>query len=585
MPSITTWWRLESTVTQPDSDDGYAARVHDPLWLLGRQWQVGEFSGQDGGSPAQARWRALVAPMTRYQPGPIPPDTQLQAGALDGTLPWQVIAERRPLGAPGVRDGVESGLQFLRLLREQPTTADHSNLIRSAYPGPAPTPEERAALDSDALAYLELVAGRALDGRRLRAALGDASDPHLDPALGLPAGDVAEVLEACRAWMHQQDSLCAVPPDGGRTWQQDRLEYAFSMATRMGSDAFAERTLTAENFANGTLDWYSFDLNEAINMGTGSDAPAAVVTRTAVPAPVTFRGMPSTRFWQFEDARLDLGSLQPGATDLAQLLTVEALTGFGNDWFVLPVRLPVGTLAQARSLVVTDSFGVSTLLRPTGDPALGSGAGWSMYALAMPLDPSDPVGVPATNLFLLAPTLLHPLEGPVLEEVSMVRDELANLAWAIERRLPNELGAGVETSRTATDLAAEAGGPAVVGPSYRLTGAVPEHWIPLIPTLTSPDTGEVRLAVGRVLDLDGTPHVVMAAAPLLQAAAAGQPVLLREEEVPREGVLVRRSYRSARGPAGRRLGWSAYTTTVGRGELSSGLAFDHLDGDLTQPAP
>ena len=35
-----------------------SARVFDPLWLLTRQWQVGEFQGEDAGMPVLARVRA-----------------------------------------------------------------------------------------------------------------------------------------------------------------------------------------------------------------------------------------------------------------------------------------------------------------------------------------------------------------------------------------------------------------------------------------------------------------------------------------------------------------------------------------------
>ena len=31
---------------------GLQARLYDPLWLLARQWQIGEFQGEDNGSPA-----------------------------------------------------------------------------------------------------------------------------------------------------------------------------------------------------------------------------------------------------------------------------------------------------------------------------------------------------------------------------------------------------------------------------------------------------------------------------------------------------------------------------------------------------
>ena len=45
------------------------ARIYDPLWLLARQWQFGEFQGEDNGSPVMARWRAESARLTRYHAG------------------------------------------------------------------------------------------------------------------------------------------------------------------------------------------------------------------------------------------------------------------------------------------------------------------------------------------------------------------------------------------------------------------------------------------------------------------------------------------------------------------------------------
>ena len=72
MPSITTWSRLEPGRADADLARGYAATVQDPLWLLARQWQTGEFQGSDGGTPIVARWRGRVAAMTRYVPGRSP---------------------------------------------------------------------------------------------------------------------------------------------------------------------------------------------------------------------------------------------------------------------------------------------------------------------------------------------------------------------------------------------------------------------------------------------------------------------------------------------------------------------------------
>ena len=579
MPSITTWTRIEPQTSSAGVDTGFAARVHDPLWLLARQWQVGEFQGEDAGTPIVARWRARVAPMTRFVAGPIPPNTRLDAPRFDaGSVPLETLVERQVVAEDGLRRAVEDGLHFLRLLALQHVTVDPGPAFVAAYPVPELSEEQRRALDPETVAYADLVAGRALDARRLRAELGDPAAPHLEAVLGIGPGDRAEVVEAYRAWVAWADALFSEPAAddqaaGEQAWQPDRMEYTFSLATRLGDDVFGERTLTAQQYADGTLDWYSFDLNGEINMGTGQDDPGEVVTRTVVPAPVTFHGMPAPRFWELEDARIDLGALRPGATDLAQMLLVETLSGYGNDWYVIPIGLPVGSLVESRSLVVTDTFGVRSLIRPVGASALPSRSGWSMFSFAMPVEPGDP-GVAITNLFFLAPTV-RPVEGPVLEEVLLLRDELANLGWAVEHRLESPLEAGVETAKDVVDLAPPPEAPREV-PVYRLATPVPAHWVPLLPVRVAEDSAEVRLARGAVLDLTGVPRTVTSEARLLDPGAGR--LLIREEEVPREGVVVRRTYQAARWHDGRLFVWSGNRASVGRGEASSGLAFDDLDG-------
>ena len=52
IPSITEWNRLEARPRTKDFDRALSAELRDALWMLTRQWQMGEFRGDDAGSPA-----------------------------------------------------------------------------------------------------------------------------------------------------------------------------------------------------------------------------------------------------------------------------------------------------------------------------------------------------------------------------------------------------------------------------------------------------------------------------------------------------------------------------------------------------
>lgn len=97
-PSITSWTRIEPRTRAADMSPGLAAATADPLWLLARQWQVGEFRGEDAGSPVTVRVRAQAAPLARYRPegGPVPGT----AVPIDPTLPLEAVVEREPAPSP-----------------------------------------------------------------------------------------------------------------------------------------------------------------------------------------------------------------------------------------------------------------------------------------------------------------------------------------------------------------------------------------------------------------------------------------------------------------------------------------------------
>src|SRR4051812_19070045 len=132
MASVTTWTRLEPRPRSADMRPSLEARVHDPLWLLARQWQVGEFVGEDAGSPVSVRLRAEAAPVTTMSAGGT-------TRSYEAKVPLEVAVEREPADdAADRRLRAEGGSQFLRRLAAA-QMGGHTGAFIAAYPLDAPT--------------------------------------------------------------------------------------------------------------------------------------------------------------------------------------------------------------------------------------------------------------------------------------------------------------------------------------------------------------------------------------------------------------------------------------------------------------
>src|SRR5215211_6783653 len=127
MPSITIWSRLEPRTRERSMERGLQAHLRDPGWLLARQWQVGEFFGDDAGSPVTATVRTRSFPLTSFRPG--------RAGVvqpLEPTIPIEGRVEAEPFRA-GLGDAIALGIRFEALLQEE-GAAPHAPAFRAAFP-------------------------------------------------------------------------------------------------------------------------------------------------------------------------------------------------------------------------------------------------------------------------------------------------------------------------------------------------------------------------------------------------------------------------------------------------------------------
>ena len=333
-----------------------------------------------------------------------------------------------------------------------------------------------------------------------------------------------------------------------------RMEYDFAVEARNSTTV---QVLVAPDYRGGELDWYAFDAAAPTAGDPTADEPAEIDI-TVLPTPVRFRGMPAPRWWEMEENEVDLGAIDAAPSDLARMALLEFALLFGNDFYAVPIQLAVGTLTQLSSVVVTDTFGARILIGHSSTPtARRSGERWTMFTL----------GTTGTvvDMLLLAPGAAERLEGQPLEEVRLMRDEMSNLAWAVEYCVEGEAGGSVSRVEEDARLAPEAAAvpPAGTPLRYRLGTSVPRHWFPLVPVNT--DAGDLTLEVRRMGDA-GPPPRGRLLPPLGRR--------FDERELPREGLRIMRRAASARWVGGQSIAFVRRERRVGRGEGSSGLHFD-----------
>ncbi len=585
-PAAVNWNRLEGRPRKEDFTRSLRAEVRDPLWMICRQWQLGEFRAENTGSAVTARLQINSAKLDRYAPAG---DT---ARPYDDTLPLEVRVEREPVPMSlAVR--VQIGRHFARLLGNAFSGVVKGRYLERYAIQASTDPEKAAQLASDvnARAYFSAVVGRVIDGGKLLAENADGK--HEIFVTSLPVADtVRGTLRATATeltlWFAR---LYNVPDLDERVpWQPSRLEYQFRCGAPSATTTGSERTVIAANaYPGGRLEWHAFDVDsENLLPGDADSIPHPPLS--FLPAPIQFGGMPNVRWWQFEDRKTDFGNLRASTTDLALLMIAELALVYGNDWLLAPYDLPAGSMAQIGGIMITDVFGVRTFVRPAGSRPEDSWQHWNLFNLH---NPAVPAAAAATRspLLLLA-TLGERQEGAVLEAVTLTRDEMANLVFAIEETIPGEIGNGVGGAEAARALEQHLRASAPASPEeiretdarvrYVAGTTVPEHWIPFLPVQISATSGDVRLQRGRMAR-------TIANAPTATVAPRGEilrhgldhtppePYFIEEEEVPAAGARVFRAFQRTRWYDGRIFVWLARRKTLGRLKDESGLQFDQVE--------
>lgn len=537
---ITTWGRLEPDIEPVDPDralvGALAGELADPLWLLGRQLALGELRGEDGGLPVAVEMTLASHAVTSLVIDGV-------ARPTSSGVPWEAAVEAEP-DQVDLRLRVRGGELFAALLDEI-GLGEHVADARTALAWPLDEPGAAAGALGEALVA---AARRWPDGAAVAAA---HERGQLATALRLRPDqlvDGGKVADAWYAWWMARARVAAPS-----AWQADRLEHGFvaQAATAAGTLALA-----ADRYPGGRLDWDAFRV--AATDPAGAMPPAQHVT-TEVPVPLQIPGAPTSRVWELDGGGPDLTRASFGPGDLGAALLVEVALGYAGDWFVAPVALATGALHRLAALQVTDSFGVRSVVRAAD--VVRPDPGWALWRMT-----GDDVG------WLLVPEVTATtLTGDPVEEVALLRDELANAGWAIERIVPDALGRG-QRRRAAAPPEPSASD---ADWRYRPLPRVPDDRIPL---LRRPASDAVRLVRADVVDAS-------MGAPTATGTLVTPTFAVHEAELGRLGTVVTRRWQVALDASGRRLAWCTRARVPAQPAAGVRLAFDDLVAATVAPAP
>lgn len=478
--------------------DANAGTIHDPLWMLAHQWQLGEFQGENAASPVRAEVTTTTRTIQFAEgAGPmrdLPPEVLVESEADQ----WWTLGRR---------------LRWGRIFAEQLALdrTDPGWLFASV-----PPPFDQVSPAWDGLAIW-----------RARA---------------------AELPEGARP---------PLPAEPSSAWDAEQLVYH-----KDGAFTAEETVLHVRRHQGGRLDWYSVDTEPAAEGGQPPEPrlhspviPASIeypgmprtglweiedrdtdIAGIAPDAAHSATAIMTSLFFSHRDEWFDL-PVPGNAGEIVRIVELSVTDSFGQVYTAGVTEDgtphgPVG-LRTPTDLVETATGPLEWgVLRTTG------------------LAPGE---------LVLWQTAERPIEGNVVERVQFGVDDQSNVVWAVERRIaerepqpapPDDSGPDLPDSIVPT-APGDLSGPHAY---YYIPGSgAVAHWIPYTISAQGPRILNQR----RLLDLTRfPPHELPAAqAEVIRVRGDGGGSRTAESVIPLDGLEIERRWILARSATGEPLLW------------------------------
>jgi hypothetical protein len=593
-PDLLFWNRIEPHPRSENIEEALKATVRDPLWMLSRQWQLGEFQGEDAGKAT-----SIQLNYQKYLPKEVI-DRQENRMLFDGSdQPLESVVENMAC-QPDLFARIEIGRQWFRFL-EKDLNNNKEELIQSfqeseilQFRMPPQTAPQQQLEQADLLSnkpYLDileiLVKEQKIDGGILLHLIADEDIRFSEQILGEVNAEIDAIGERLLEWAGK---IYSIHIGKNPFWSNEQLEYQFDLSIDLSANS--EEILSAEEYFGDDLDWYQFDKAPQNSLFTTAETvnnagSEPITVHLNYPGDVKYQGMPNARWWELEDSAVNFGNIKADPTSPATLVFTQFNLMYSNDWLMMPLEMQRGTLNKITEMVVTDNFGIRTLVKHIHEKTPNEL--WGLFQLHNP-----ELGIGEQNdSCLLIPAVIDDLQkSKPIEEINFLRDEMANMVWAVEHIVPNGLGEGTPGDETAeavqrylSTITASPNQENFINEAkvqYQLSSTVPENWIPFIPVhlknqqLISREIQLQRAALPRIVNGFAPVRIRPKTTLLSQGLDTKNrsPFHIYEEEVPRSGIMVKGQWKRVRWLNGKTIIWYAYEKRNGRGNGNSGLKFD-----------
>lgn len=611
--------RIEGRTRDIDPTEAMRLRVHDPLWMLARQWQMGEFRGNNTGTAMSVRCSVKY---NNCSSGPIEPLTERINPRMDFLARIESAVYLLDLMKSTKRDKAFVKQMIAFLVEKYPI--DWEAVDTLVLPS-AVTRDEEKGLNKHLKSYARAYRGKIFDGEAVYKAMKNSTS---NPMKGMEKA----VMDKFIKWF---EGKYKPAPSTNSHWQAEDLSYTVETVV-------AGKSYKGDRYQGGRLSWYTFDYDDApVKSQPGNRVimgdPETMINKIpkevlSLPTPATFAAAPNKRLWQMEDRKVFMGNSVEEPSE-ANSVVMRYATMYSNDWMLFPLATQIGTYITVEKIEVVDTFGqrfvIDGTCRAGNKEKLGEREEqWQVFT-------NSTIGNRKSTLvngLFYAPQLAATVEGKPVEEVKILRDEIANMVWGVETVVPDGCGGTLDANLYATRLKTivdernKAGEPVREpdtitfgqndGPevekgdaekapkakfSYQLQSSVPFNWIPFVPqrlktedAKQSPfflDGREIVLRRGKMPCYihDGEEYGLHAVRPQgsimrpqLKFVKNGggnaleEPMVIHEEAVQATGIRLTKNYQRARWIGGQTYQWLGIYKRQAKTEASSGLVFDTL---------